>query len=97
MRWEYRFRSTGGALVLVEWPEMVRMPGRVVDVVLDVMLQVRVLRVRRLGMLGGMCGRCKCRRSKAIHEDQGQQRDSGNLLHGPNVARTTAGRQVTEE
>lgn len=97
MRWNYRFGSTGGALVLVEWPEAVMMPGRVVDVVLDGMLEIRVLRVRRLGMPGGMCGRCKCRRSKAIHEDQGQQRGSGNLLHGPNVARTTAGQQVTEE
>lgn len=71
--------------MLVEGPEVVLMLGRVVNMMLDGMLEIGILSVSRLGVLY-VGGRCKRRRGKPTRESHGQESGGGNLLHGPNVA-----------
>ena len=73
----------------MERPKVVMMLGGVGNVVLDVVLEIRILRVNRLGMLR-MVLRGKRRGSENQREDHRQERGGGKLLHGPNVARTPA-------
>ncbi len=79
------------ASVFVERPKMVLMLGGVVNVVLHRVLHIRIFRVRRFWMLYRMMLGGKCRGTEAHRKDHRQKRGGGELLHGPNVARTPAG------
>ncbi len=79
--------------MLVERPKAVMMLGGVVHVVLDGVLNVRILRVNCLRMFH-LVLRGKRRGGEGDREDHRQKHGGGKLLHGPNVARSPAGGQV---
>lgn len=86
-----RRRHGAEASVFVKRPKVVLMFGGVVNVVLHRVLDIRILRVRRFWMLYRMVLGGKCRGSEAHRKDHRQKRGGGELLHGPNVARSPAG------